>query len=365
MSNGFLLSRVLLRFNSDSEDLIGELSAATRTPDGSLWVGSDELLGVERLSELEPNVFGNHQHFSINDFVELINTDDEIDIEGMDYSEGYLWILGSHSTKRKKPKREDQVEDIERLSQIKTELNRYLLARIPVINGELVKSCCLSDNPEKKVTAARLQTTDNSNVLVEVLKQDPHLGAIVSSGLPSKDNGLDIEGIAIHDHRIFLGLRGPVLRGLAVILEIEVEETQPGVLMLKALKDCDQLYRKHFIDLNGLGIRELCFQDEDLIILAGPTMDLDGEMQVFQLKNVLSRSEEMIYWQDSEQLEFLFDFPLNLGVDKAEGIASYPCLGESNSILIVYDAPANNRRPNPHEVFADVYRLKSGTDCED
>ena len=48
---GFLLSRVLLRFDlmcfdlmcfdhdSDAEDLVGELSAAAISPDGSLWVG--------------------------------------------------------------------------------------------------------------------------------------------------------------------------------------------------------------------------------------------------------------------------------------------------------------------------------------
>ena len=47
--------------------------------------------------------------------------------------------------------------------------------------------------------------------------------------LPSKDNGLDIEGLAVLGNRVYLGLRGPVLRGRAIILELELEESEPGV----------------------------------------------------------------------------------------------------------------------------------------
>jgi hypothetical protein len=359
MSEGFLLSRVLLRFENGSDDLVGELSAAVMTPDGSLWVGSDELLGVERLSPVEPFVFSNHKHFPLSDFIELPNTEDEIDIEGLDYSQGYLWVMGSHSTKRKKPKGKDPQKDVERLSQVTSEANRYLIARIPVIDGNLVKSCTLKDDPEKKLTAARLETTKEGNILVESLKKDPHIGAIVSSGLPSKDNGLDIEGLAIHGDRIFLGLRGPVLRGLAIILEIEVEEKKPGVLTLKPMEKEGQLYRKHFIDLDGLGIRELYLHNGDLIILAGPTMDLNGAMRIFRLKNIEKRTEEMIYWQDSQHLEVMFDLPIKVGADNAEGIAHFPCLGQSNSILIIYDSPAPERRLKANELLADVYRLES------
>ncbi|EAW34752.1 DUF3616 domain-containing protein [Lyngbya sp. PCC 8106] len=359
MSEGFLLSRVLLRFEDSSDDLVGELSAAAITPDGSLWVGSDELLGVERLSQVEPFVFGNHKHFSLLDFIELPNTEDEIDIEGMDYSHGYLWVMGSHSTKRKKPKGKDPEKDVERLSEVKSEANRYLIARIPVIDGNLIKSCTLKDDPEKKRTAALLETTKEGNILVESLKSDPHIGTIVSTGLPSKDNGLDIEGLAVSKHRIFLGLRGPVLRGLAIILEIEVEETKPGVLTLKPIEKDGQLYRKHFIELDGLGIRELFLHDGDLIILGGPTMDLNGAMRVFRLKNIEKRTEEMIYWQESKHLEVMFDLPIKVGADKAEGIAHFPCLGQSDSVLIVYDSPAPERRPNGNELLADVFRLKS------
>ncbi|GAB4237920.1 MAG: DUF3616 domain-containing protein [Stanieria sp.] len=353
MTESFLLSRILLRFEDQSEDLIGDLSAVAVTPDGSLWLGSDELLGIERVSLVEPNIFAHHQHFPLGDFIELLDQENEIDIEGFDYSDGYLWLTGSHSTKRKKAK-----GDLQRLTQIKTEANRYLLARIPIINGKPVKSYSPTEDHNQQKRAACLETKEASNILIDALKEDEHFGAIVSSGLPSKDNGLDIEGLAVHQNKIFLGLRGPVLRGWAIILELEIEETEPGILTLKKIEQTDRLYKKHFLDLDGLGVRELCFHGEDLIILAGPTMVLDGAMRVFRWYNALDHSSDSLSEQESGKLEVLFDLPLKIGTDRAEGLALYTCLGQKDSLLVVYDSPDPSRIPQPREIFADVFQLK-------
>ncbi len=69
-----------------------------------------------------------------------------------------------------------------------------------------------------------LQTTENGNQLMDTLQTDEHLGLFVSTSLPSKENRLDIEELAVDKNKIFLGLRGPVLREFAIILELEVEE---------------------------------------------------------------------------------------------------------------------------------------------
>ncbi|MBE9169604.1 DUF3616 domain-containing protein [Pleurocapsales cyanobacterium LEGE 06147] len=357
MPEGFLLSRILFRFEDESEDLLGDLSAVTITPDGSLWVGSDELLGIERLYPIEPHIFGNHQHFPLGNFVELFDSEDEIDIEGIEYSHHYLWITGSHSTKRKKAKGKNAEKDIQRLSQIKADSNRYLLARIPVINGELVKVCSNPDDPTEKLTAACLQKTSKGNLLIDALTEDSHLGSIISCSLPSKDNGLDIEGLTVFKNRIFLGLRGPVLRGWAIILELELVESEPGVLTLKEIGESGELYKKHFVDLDGLGVRELCFYGEDLIVLGGPTMALDGALRVFRWKNALQHSGDSICGQDSGELEVLFDLPIKVGTDYAEGLALFPCLQYPDSLLVVYDSPDEIRKPRPKEIFADVFRL--------
>jgi hypothetical protein len=358
MSKPFLLSRVLLRFDSKAEDLLGELSAVALTPDGSLWLGSDEFLSVERLSLIEPCIYGEHEPFAIGDFVELVNQDDEIDIEGMDYANHYLWLTGSHSTKRKKAKGKTAAKDIARLSTIKTEPNRYLLTRIPVFGKELFKTCSHPDNPDEQLTAACLQKTAQGNILIDALAEDEHLGPFLTFPLPSKENGFDIEGLAVRGDRVFLGFRGPVFRGWAIILELEVEEKEPGILTLKEIGKEGRCYKKHFVQLNGLGVRELCLKEDDLIILAGPTMDVEGSMQVFRLKNALDRSEDTISSQESGELELMFDLPFIPGTDHAEGLALFSCLGQSYSLLVVYDSPDESRKVESNAIYADVFRLQ-------
>ena len=147
-----------------------------------------------------------------------------------------------------------------------------------------------------------------------------------------------------------------MLRGWAIILELEVETSDPGVLRLKELED-GVFYRKHFLDLNGQGIRELCLHDGDLIVLAGPTMDLEGAMQMFRLEDVLDHSNDTLWDQDSGALKVLFDLPFTIGSDHAEGLALIPCLGYEDSLMVVYDSPDKNRLTEKKAVFVDIFRL--------
>jgi hypothetical protein len=360
MPNGFLLSRALLKFESDAEDLLAELSAVTRTPDGYLWLGSDEFITLERLTPMGEGVYGNHKTFHLKDFIELFDHESEIDIEGLSYCDGYLWVVGSHSFKRSQPKGKKPHKDIQRLSEIDRDPNRSLLARLPVLNGEIVPTYARSENQGDSLTVASLKQVDSHNQLLDALADDEHLGPVLKSQLPSKDNGFDIEGIAVNGNQIFLGLRGPVLRGWAIILELEVEDGEPGELILKDLGDgC--LYRKHFLDLNGQGIRELCLHEGDLLVLAGPTMAIEGAMQMFRLGDVLNHTNDTLWSQDSGRLEVLFDLPFTIGSDHAEGVVLVPCLGYDPSLMVVYDAPNPIRRPDSKSVFADVFRLPDRT----
>lgn len=353
-SSCFLLSRVLLNLEARTSDIIGDISAAAFSPDGNLWLGSDETTGVERLSPSGSHSYGEHQRFLLQDYVNLFNTEEEIDIEGMDFSAGYLWLTGSHSTKRQKVKGKDDEKDLERLATVTTELNRFILARVPIINGELVKSC--SPVEKETLTAACLQTVDERNVLFALLEEDRHLKPFITAGIPSKDNGLDIEGLAVQENRLFLGLRGPVLRGWAIILELELESTESGVLSLKEVTEGAK-YKKHFLALNGLGIRELCIRDENLIILAGPTMDLEGEMQIFCWQNALEKSDDLIHSQDDGDLIPLFDVPFIVGSDHAEGLALYSYLEEKDSLMVFYDSPDKSRIRKEKQIFVDVFQL--------
>jgi hypothetical protein len=158
----------------------------------------------------------------------------------------------------------------------------------------------------------------------------------------SKENGLDIEGLAVRGNKAWVGLRGPVLRGIAILLEIEVEEGSSNKLKLKAIGEDSRQYKRHFLALDGLGIRELCWEEngENLLVLAGPTMDLDGAHSLFRLDKPLTLKDNSLSSQKNKQLKYLGDIPHGRNSDRAEGL---PLCGGAKSILVVYDSPAEER----------------------
>jgi len=347
-------NKVLLNFADEFQVHRQDLSAVILTPDKHLWLGSDETSTLERLSFVDCNNFGEHQHYRVAEFIDLpAPEEEEIDIEGLAFHDHYLWFNGSHSYKRKKAKPDkSNAKNIQRLATIATEPNRYILGRIPLVNGQLWKSCPHPENPDLQLTAAKLQLSPRGNMLMDALVDDPHLGAFINAKIPGKDNGFDVEGIAVYQNRVFLGLRGPVLRGWAVMLEIELAESSPGLMNLQPIGANSQLYKKHFIFLNGLGIRDLYQDREDLLILAGPTMDLDGPVQIYRLHGGAILQQEVI-----TQPEYIMDIPYGNRDDHAEGITMFQDICGKPSVLVVYDSPNNNRLVGDGGVIADVIPL--------
>ena len=67
-------------------------------------------------------------------------------------------------------------------------------------------------DPNQTLRAAQLHGNSKANELLDVLAQDPHLQAFII--IPGKDDGLDIEGLAMAPTgQLFMGQRGPMLRG--------------------------------------------------------------------------------------------------------------------------------------------------------
>jgi Protein of unknown function (DUF3616) len=354
MQNSHLINQVSLMFADSFQQHREDLSAVLLTHQKHLWLGSDETSTIERLSLVDTEKFADHQQFRVAEFIDLpALEDEEIDIEGLVYADYYLWFVGSHSYKRKNIKAENSDQkNIARLSKIEIESNRYILGRIPLVDGELRKSCLHPENSNVQLSAAKLEMTKQGNLLTTALANDPHLGLFIKAEIPGKDNGFDVEGLAIYKNRIFLGLRGPVLRGWAVILEIELENSQPGLMKLRKIGEEKKGYKKHFVWLNGLGIRDLCLDGEDLLILAGPTMDLDGPVQVYRLKNGVNLRENIL-----NNPEFVQEIPYGSQDDHAEGITLYSDVAGIPSLLVVYDSPAKNRLVGDNSVMADVFKL--------
>ena len=354
MPNLHLLNQVLLTFGDSFQKHREDLSTVLLTHQKYLWLGSDETSTIERLSLIDTDKFTEHQQFRVAEFINLpAPEEEEIDIEGLAYADNYLWFVGSHSYKRKKSKPENtDAKNFKRLAKIESEPNRYILGRIPLIDGKLCSSCPHPEKPDVQLNAGKLEMTNQGNLLMTALADDAHLGLFIKAEIPGKDNGFDIEGIGIYQNRVFLGLRGPVLRGWAVVLEIELEDSTPGLMKLKQIGELKELYKKHFIWLNGLGIRDLYVDDKDLLILAGPTMDLDGPVQVYRWLNGVNLGENVF-----SNPAFVQDIPYGNREEHAEGMTMFQDVAGIPSLLVVYDSPAKSRLVGDSGVIADVFKL--------
>jgi hypothetical protein len=348
MAHQAKVADVQLRMQGAGGDVAGELSACCFGPDGALWLASDEVNELFRLTLVAAGAFGAASATNVADLLAL-DGDDEIDIEGLDTDGGCLWLTGSHSGRRRKPKGDDPGENIKRIAKIRRDANRFLIARIPFAGGTLAREAPVASaagGKASRVAAAALMRTPSGNILTDALGADPHISPFLQLPLAAKENGFDIEGLAVHGDRVFVGLRGPVVGGYAIVLDIEVTDQAPGELGLAPVASGGRLYRKHFLGLDGLGIRDLCFNGADLLILAGPTMDADGPLRVYQLDNALALTTDGFLEQSAGRLRQVLALPCVSGGDKAEGLTLMPQAGEGGdgpSLLVVFDAPSQPR----------------------
>ena len=347
------VASVLLHFDPEHDDpaapadrLVGQLSTVTRIGD-YLWLASDQTNALERLSPLTAGTFGRHRSTRIVELLDLpADPDDAIDVKGLDHDDGYLWLVGSHALQR--------VDDTERLAGVRSDGNRFLLARVPVGEGEYGIGVCREHEGR---TAARLMGGRDGNVLTDALRTDAHLAPFLS--IPGSDNGFDVEGIAVRGDRVFVGLRGPVLRGHAIVLELRVGDAGSGLLTLQPLEG-RALYRKHFLDLQGLGVRDLHAEGDDLLLLAGPSMELDGPTGIFRWRGALGAAGGSIVGRD--ELRQVAALPYGTGshgeCDHPAGMVSWDAdAGRARTMLVVYDAPHRRRIEGEEAVRADVFGI--------
>jgi hypothetical protein len=150
-----------------------------------------------------------------------------------------------------------------------------------------------------------------------------------------------------------------VLRGHAVVLDLELKQKAPDRLKARRI-DGDRRYRKHLLDTRGLGIRDMRFEGDDLLLLVGPTMSLEGPAFVLRWRDAAHDDASGVI--DPARIETVAELPYQLHVDHPEGIELWPEAGE-DALLIIYDAPASERTdPDTSTVRADVIcQTRSGS----
>jgi hypothetical protein len=334
---------------------ISAVAVAGRT----VFAACDETATVERLVLDADGNFQHEENIALGDYFDLPDGPaGEMDIEGLAIDGDELWITGSHSLKRNKPDlpATDHDAAMATLAEIERDPNRCFLGRLKLVDageGRHVVDAAAVARGEEAAPSAVKMGSKGRNKLKKRLERDVHLAAAI--GMPCKENGFDIEGIAVKHDRVFLGLRGPVLRGWSVILELSLLRSKPGSVKLGRCNDAGDRYLKHFLPLGGLGIRDLRFDGDDLLILAGPTMDHDGTGALFRWRRPLGADGHRLHPEDD--LERLLDLPYDRGRDQAEGVA-FVEIGGKRRLLVVHDSPSPARLDRERQgLVADLYEL--------
>lgn len=289
-----------------------DISAITQIADSSLLViASDEAVGdddnenyIQLLKQKANNHYSVHRNL-------LVFTGDkaggkELDIEGLTAVNNDVYVLGSHSSKRKKIKQSRSYKKNRKKfnsNKIKDETDRDGLYRLRL------------DADGKILNTARI-------TLREIIDNDAVLSPFGS--IPSKENGVDIEGIAAKNNWLYLGFRGPVFRGNYV-----------PVMKLKFDKP-KETYQLLYVALNGRGIRDITSVADGFLILAGAVGDGDASYQLYHWngKDVITGKDQKAEDKGKVRLLGEIEPPAN---GKAEGITVVQEDDGHYQLLIVFD----------------------------
>lgn len=289
-----MVERVRLDYaDAAAGDLLRNLSGVA-ADGGFLWTVSDEGRTFERL-EAQGDAYVLSCQYRIDELIadwpgaQEGKGGAELDLEAVDVAQSALWLCGSHCHVRLAS--EDDDKDQIR-AEIRRRPSRHLLARITLKDD--------ASRPGKVKTAPR----KGRGSIRGALAGDAYLRPFLD--LPSKENGLDIEGLAVTEDEVLLGLRGPRLDNSAVVVHLRLNKE----LEVKS-------YRLSFLDLGSLAIRDLSRSGSAIFIIAGPVADARGPFRLYRWEPEVT---PLI-----QHPEKLYDWPT--GSEKPEGL----CFLERNA----------------------------------
>jgi hypothetical protein len=266
-----------------------------------LVIGSDE---TNRCQILKANN-GGYTLLPGGDVV-LADNDQEVDIEGICRRGRQVYVVGSHSYVRPRlHKEETYANNREQIEKIRVHPTRDVLARFSL---------------QEDGKAVSIEKTS----LRSVIDANPVLRSFAR--IPGKENGVNIEGLAIKGGELYIGFRSPVLHDNYVpVLICDFEHVDAAKLI--------------YVNLKGLGIRDLTAASEGFLILAGPMGDGPGSYRIFYWNGFdclpgVERREK------PGEIRELCRIP-QVGNEHAEGIVITKDEERFYEFLIVFDGPLN------------------------
>ena len=237
--------------------------------EGYLLIGADEGVTALVLKRKAPNTFD--YTGELDGVIRLEKKADEVDIEGIAHGEKYFYVIGSHSRKRLKvknePRDDETVQDnVNRLSQTAIEPSRERLFRL-----KLNDDGTFDKNKKKSIKSMSLR---------DFILNHPVLGPF--QVIASKENGIDIEGIAADgDNKLYVGFRGPRLRDNYVPVMVLQPKIGKEDDFKEKFREKDVAQEVRYVNLDGLGIRGMAAVEKGFLILGGPVGDEPLPYHVF------------------------------------------------------------------------------------
>lgn len=270
--------------------------SAVRAVGERLWTASDEGRSLECLKQFGDGYRLEHSFTLDRFFKDLPGRQegrevDEADIEALDVSGYRLWISGSHCRVRRipKPDRKGKPENADRHvgkaldRRIRDRPSRHLLGAITLT----------ADGNALAKPGKALPFVGNKSIRDHLL-ESPYLAPF--SNLPSKENGLDVEGVCEFEGQLLVGLRGPLIDNIAVIASISLN---------RRFRIRESKTRLNFVDLEGLGIRDLFIANDGVMILAGPVSKANGPFRLFHWtpdsSNLVQDAKVAFEWPSSSE----------------------------------------------------------------
>lgn len=167
----------------------------------------------------------------------------ELDGEGVAFSDGFYYVIGSHGHPRDRNRRLDPERDA-----------ALIKARIDAAS-QVVRFRAGANGATGPI--------ERTSKLRDVIAAEPLLRPFMDRRL--EDNGLTIEGLAIRDGRLMAGFRGPVLDDGVAILSVSL------AALFGSGEPNAQLHRLRLG--TGQGVRALATYRDGVLVLAGPTAE--------------------------------------------------------------------------------------------
>lgn len=224
----------------------------------------------------------------------------ELDGEGVAFSDGFYYVIGSHGHPRDRNARLDPERDA-----------ALIKARIEAAS-QIVRFRAGANGAAGPV--------ERTGKLRDIIAAEPLLRPFLDRRLD--DNGLTLEGLAIRDGRLMAGFRAPVLEDRRVpILSVSL------AALFGSGEPNARLHRLRLGD--GQGVRDLAIYRDGVLVLAGPSAE--------------GSEPYTIYWWDGigEEVRLLKDISDTIAAQprhKPEAILPLDRGQSGLRVLVLFDA---------------------------